>query len=186
LPYLLVDILVYGEFLPLDVTPYSEEVRVQIELHRKRYEAYKPRRAAPRGGEMGMLLDASVDYERRLASMSTSPEAAVLAESYVNQLRPCYEWEGSSECPKREAEFAATYRKENPAGAFSQYLPLLEAHRWLCTAEGYLRENKPEEAEESRARYQRALLTANGSTSVLVRTAALELSARNSCNQGGQ
>jgi hypothetical protein len=39
-----------------------------------------------------------------------------LAVAYVKRLRPCYEWEGYSGCPEREALFADEYQTAHPKG----------------------------------------------------------------------
>jgi len=129
-----------------------------------------------------MVYDAQVRYERRLVAASTSPDAHALALAYVTELQPCYEWEGFSDCPEREAMFAAKYLVSHPGGPFSQYLPLLEAHRWLCAAEAYESEKAPAEVSRSRQAYERALSVARQSSSLLVRTAAGELGARARCS----
>ncbi len=128
-----------------------------------------------------MGYDAQVRYEGRLVAASTSPGADALALEYVTEMQPCYEWEGGSDCPEREATFAARYLRSHPGGPFSQYLPLLEAHRWLCAAEAYESEKAPAEATRTRQAYDRALSTARQSSSLLVRTAAGELGARARC-----
>src|SRR6185436_7927252 len=120
---------------------YPADLRAQIEQHRKRWMAYKSPRPQPtERSERTMGIPVLVRYERRLVAVSSSPEAPALAFAYVNTVKLCYEWEGGSECPKREAQFAAEYQSAHPGGPFSAYLPLLEAHRWLCTAEGFERE----------------------------------------------
>jgi hypothetical protein len=129
-----------------------------------------------------MGIPVLVRYERRLVAVSSSPEAPALAFAYVNTVKLCYEWEGGSECPKHEAQFAAEYQSAHPGGPFSAYLPLLEAHRWLCTAEGFEREHTPDGVVDSRMRYQKALSVAKMSASALVRAAAAELDKRDRCH----
>jgi hypothetical protein len=65
--------------------------------------------------------------------------------------------------------------------AQQHFLPLLEAHRWLCAAEGYDDEKNPTGAAAARARHQAALQVATGSRDRLVRIGAAELEARGSC-----
>jgi hypothetical protein len=101
----------------------------------------------------------------------------------VDALRPCYEWEGFHDCPEREALFAERYLLDHPQSPFRDFLPLLAAHRWLCTAEGYDYEQKPAEANRARRAYENALnMSAAGSRSPLMRTAAEELKARGRCH----
>lgn len=181
--YRLIDVLVFGADLKLDLTSYPAGVRDQIEEHRRRFNAYESKRYKPIGdSELAMVFAAQSRYERRLVAISTLPGANALAMAYVTDLRPCYEWEGGSDCPEREAVFAARYQAAHPRGPFSHYLPLLEAHGWLCAAEGYESENMPGEAARSRASYKKILAVALQSASLLVRTAAQELGARDRCH----
>ena len=83
------------------------------------------------------------------------------ATRYVEALRPCYEWEGGSDCPQREALFAADYLARHPKSSFAPFLPLLAAHRWLCAAEGYDSEQAPEEGRRARDESAKALAAAD-------------------------
>ncbi len=182
-PRSLVDLLVWSADLPVDLASYPADVRSRINALRDRSASYKSQRK--KVGEDGlseMVHSARVRYERRLVAASTTAGVDAVAFAYVNDLKPCYEWEGFSDCPKREAVFAAAYQASHQDGPLASYLPLLEAHRWLCAAEGFDRERSPTEAAESRAAYGKALSVAQHSTSLLVRTAAAELGKRNSCN----
>jgi hypothetical protein len=181
--YSLLDAMVWGADLRIDTTTYAPDVKAQIEQLWQRSEAYQSKRVKPTGSsELRMVYDAQVRYERRLVAASTSPGADPLALAYVTELRPCYEWEGFSDCPEREAMFAAKYQTSHPTGPFSQYLPLLEAHRWLCAAEAYESEKAPAEAARARRAYEQALSIARQSSSLLVRTAAGELGPRARCS----
>jgi hypothetical protein len=128
-----------------------------------------------------MLYSSVVRYEGKLVAVSGDPRAPALAAAYVDSLRPCYEWEGYHECPEQEAKFAAEYQTAHPGGPFSEYLPLLEAHRWLCTVEAYEYEKQPEGAARSRRAYEQTISKARQSKSLLVRLAAERLVERNHC-----
>jgi len=128
-----------------------------------------------------MVYTAWVGYERKLAAVSGDPKAPALAAAYVDRLRPCYEWEGFHDCPEREAIFAADYQTANPGGPFSDYLPLLAAHLWLCAAEAYEYEKQPEGAARSRRAYETMVSTARQSKTLLIRLAAERLAERSSC-----
>jgi hypothetical protein len=180
--YSLVDALVWDADVKFDVTVYPRDVRAQIDQLRQRSQAYRSKRVEPSGSsELAMVYNVQVRYERRLVAASPPPGADTLAEAYVTELQPCYEWEGFSDCPEREAVFAGEYLAGHPTGPFSQYLPLLEAHRWLCAAEAYESAKAPAEAARTRLAYDRALSSARKSLSLLVRTAAGELGARARC-----
>lgn len=176
----LLDLLVWG------VEPASVPLalRAEVEGHLRRFNAYKPKPAPPvskDSREMGMVRSTRVKYERLLAAASDDVQAPALAMDYVDRLRPCYEWEGLHDCPEREAEFAANYRAEHPAGPFSAFLPLLEAHRWLCAAEAYDFEKKSSAAVRCRKAHEQALAAARRSPSKLVRAAADGLALRGRC-----
>jgi hypothetical protein len=159
--YGLLDILVWGADMKVDVAAYPPDVRADIDRLRRRSETYRSKRSKPAGSpELAMVYEAQVRYERRLIAMSTSPGADSLALAYVSELHPCYEWEGGHDCPEREAAFAAKYVATHPTGPFSQYLPLLEAHRWLCAAEAYESEKAPAEVLRTRGAYERAISSA--------------------------
>ena len=133
------------------------------------------------GGEFRMQYDAQVSYERRLVAITGDPVAVKLAADYVDQLRPCYEWEGFHDCPEREALFADEYQAAHPDGPFHEYLTLLSAHRWLCTAEAFDYEKRPADSSRSHQLYEERVARARQSPSLLIRSAADRLSARNRC-----
>jgi hypothetical protein len=179
---LLLDLLVWNAYLSVDVDAYPEDVRPDVEALIARSKAYQSARRPPSpSSEQGMVHAARVWYERRLVAMARTPEADDLAVAYVTELAPCYEWEGRSDCPAREAAFAATYRSTHRDGPFNDFLPLLEAHRWLCAAEGYDFEKDPSGAATARVRYRAARQAAAKSRDPLFRIGASELEARGSC-----
>lgn len=178
----LVDVLVWGTYMTIDPTVYSPALRGEVERHLSRSDTYRSERAQPRTSrELDMVYGAQVRYERRLVAVSGDASAHVLAVAYVDSLRPCYEWEGFHDCPEREAMFAEKYQAAHPDGPFSEYLPLLAAHRWLCTAEAYEAEQRSEDAARSRRAYEQAVLTASQSDTLLFRSAAEGLMARGRC-----
>lgn len=179
----LVDVLVWGAYLKIDPNAYSPAVKAEVERLLRRSEAYRSTRRVPTGSrEQGMGYAAQVRYERRLVALSDAPEAQTLAVAYVDSLQPCYEWERGHDCPEREALFATEYQAAHQGGPFSAYLPLLAAHRWLCTAEAYEYGKRPGDAARSRGAYEEALSIARRSTDLLIRTAAEGLTARGRCS----
>ncbi len=178
--YTLVDLLVWGSYVQIDPNAYSPAVQEEIKRHLQRSQEYRSARRSPtNSSELEMVYHAQIRYERRLVAVTDDPRAPALAAEYVDNLRPCYEWEGFADCPSREAIYASEYQAVNPTGPFSEFLPLLEAHRWLCTAETY--ENLKRSDPGSRLAYEEALRVARQSKALLVRTAAEELAARGRC-----
>lgn len=179
----LLDLLIFGNDARINPAAYPPALRAELSAHLRRFNSYRSKRTGLAStGEFGMVYSAWVLHERRLAAVSADPRAAALAVAYVSELKPCYEWEGYHDYPEREARFAASYQAAHPDGSFSAYLPLLAAHRWLCAAEGYDYEKQPAEAARSRRSYEGAIATARRSGSLLVRTAAEQLTARGSCH----
>ena len=183
--YKLLDVVVFGAYLPVDMSTYSPEVRALLEQHVRRSQAYRPRpRPAkdPKFPEMNMVYGAREDYERRMFAIAAGPGIERLAQQYVDDLRPCYEWEGLHDCPEEEAKFAEQYLAKNPRSPFREFLPLLAANRWLCAAAGYELEQQSPEAARSRRASEAPLAVALKSQSLLIRTAAQELKERGRCN----
>ena len=178
----LITLLVWGTDTKIDIDAYPPHVRQDLEQYLQRRRDYKSqRRRLTNSSELSMVHEAQVRYERRLVAVTDDPRAASLAAQYVDDLRPCYEWEGYHDCPEREASFATQYRKGHVGGPFGEFLKLLAAHRWLCAAEAYEYEKDPNGVAHSRREYDEALSLALQSTAPLVRAAAEELTARGRC-----
>jgi hypothetical protein len=178
----LLDLLVWGIHMPIDAAAYSEPIRSEVIAYRQRADAYRPSSAAPDGdGVMRMVHAARMGYERRLVAATPDPRAQALAKEYVEALSPCYEWEGMSDCPAREAQFADEYINRHVDSPLVSYLPLLAAHRWLCAAELFDFEKSPDEALSANRRYAVRLAQARRSNNILIHAAAEQLAARHSC-----
>jgi hypothetical protein len=178
----IVGLLVLSADLPIDLKAYPPDASAELQRYLQRHKAYRSKRVrSMKSGLDAMVYTAWVGYERKLAAVSGDPKAPALAAAYVDRLRPCYEWEGFHDCPEREAIFAADYQTANPGGPFSDYLPLLAAHRWLCAAEAYEYEKQPEGAARSRRAYETMVSTARQSKTLLIRLAAERLAERSSC-----
>jgi hypothetical protein len=184
--YQLLDAVVFHAFLlpPTDRATYPPDVRALLQEHARRAQAYRPRPRpadARRPGLMDMVYDARENYERRLVASANTTSVDRLAQEYVDALRPCYEWEGYHDCPEREASFAEQYLSRNPTSPFRDVLTLLAAHRWICAADGYAYEEKPDDAARSRLAGERLLAASLKAQSLLIRIAAQELRARGRC-----
>jgi hypothetical protein len=181
--YQLLDAVVFHAFLLPDASAYPPPVRALLQEHAKRAQTYRPRRR-PLGlkGAMVSVFEARENYERRLVASAGTSGVERLAQQYVDELHLCYEWEGFHDCPENEAKFAEQYLAKNPNSPFRELLPLLAANRWLCTAEGYEMEERPQDAARSRKAGAAQLGVALKSQSLLMRTAAQELRTRGRCH----
>jgi len=176
------DVLVWGTHVPIDVGAFSGALKSEIEAYLKRAAAFHSGRPAPAsGGVLEMVYAAQVSYERRLVAVTADPRAPTLAAAYVSDLKPCYEWEGYHGCPQGEAEFADRYRASHSGGPFDEYLSLLAAHRWLCAAEAFVYEQNPAEAARVRRLYELRVAEARKVRSLLVRSAADRLASKARC-----
>ena len=181
--YTLLDVVVFGAFLEVDMSAYTPAIRSLLRQHIARSKAYRPRlRPAKVSRTMDMVFAARESYERRLVAAANRPGVDRLAQQYVDELKPCYEWEGFHDCPETEAMFAERYLASNPNSPVREFLTLLAAHRWLCAAEGYDFEERPPDAARSRRAAAAPLAIALNAQSLLLRTAAQELHARNKCH----
>jgi hypothetical protein len=177
------DLIVFYADRPSEVARYPSDVRAELGRYLQRLRDYRPRPRPPRvGSEMAMVYAAREGYEAKLFAAAGVSGAERFAQEYVDDLRPCYEWEGYHECPEREAIFAERYLLSRPATPFAEVLRLLAAHRWLCTAESYQYEQQSGEAARARREYHKALETAARSKSPLMRVAAEELKSSNRCH----
>ena len=178
-----VDLMLFPAEVPINLTAYPPHVRAELQKYLQRYKSYQSKRSRPPApGLEAMVYSVWVAYERRLVAASEDPNAPALAAEYVDYLRPCYEWEGFHDCPEREARFAAEYLATNRGEPFSDYLPLLSAHRWLCAAEAYVYENNSVGAARSRRNYEVMIARARYSKAPLIRFAAERLAERNTCH----
>lgn len=181
--FLLLDSVVFSAVLPVDMSAYAPDLRSLLQQHLRRFQAYRPRQRPPKvDPESEMGYEAREGYERRLVAVTTAPGADTLAQQYVDDLRPCYEWEGFHDCPEAEAKFAGQYLAKDPNGPFAEFLPLLAAHRWICAAEGYELEERLDGAVRARRAAEGPLATALKARSLLIRTAAQELRTRKRCH----
>ena len=177
----LLDVLVFSAE-PNDTNQYPPEVREELQRYLQRFRGYRPRpRPTGLGSEMTMVYAAREGYERKIVAASELGGVEALAQEYVDRLRPCYEWEGFHDCPEREASFADEYLRQHPDAPFRDFLRLLAAHRWLCTAEGYDHARRPAGAERARREYERAVTRAGETRSAMIEVAVNELRVTNRC-----
>ena len=177
------DVVVFYADAPRDLDRYPMPVQQELQRFLERARTYRPRpRPVRLGSEMRMVYAAREAYEGKLVAAAAVAGATGLAQQYVDALRPCYEWEGFHDCPEREALFAEEHLRDRPGTPFRDFLRVLAAHRWLCTAEAYQYEQKPTEALRARRAYEEALkMAAADLRSALMAAAASELIASGRC-----
>ena len=139
--------------------------------------------------EIGMVWEKRRQYERLFNAVGVSLVAsddsdvwiAEEAADLVGGMRPCYEWEGFSDCPLREAEFAVFWMGHQPRSAFIAFLPLFAGQRLLCAAEGFDYEEAPTKAAEARRRARLLLEQAAAGRDALFSYVAKQILAEPRC-----
>lgn len=139
--------------------------------------------------EMSMAWGKRRHYERMFAAVAlpyyaTDQDELVLAEEvadFVEGMRPCYEWEGFSDCPLREAEFAEFWIRHHPHSSFAAFLPLFAGNRFLCAAEGFDHEKESAKAVDARRRATGYLTQAAGGKDPLFKLVASQMLADPKC-----
>ena len=164
----LLDALVFEPSLAFDSRAYPADLRTELDGYLLRARRNLRPDRAPDTSEVRLVQVARTRYTARLIGVG-GDDAKVLAAEYADALEPCYEWEGLHDCPEREALFADQYQAAHASGPFRSYLPLLSAHRWLCAAEAFDFEKKPDQASRSRQHYRDRLAVALKSDSAMIR-----------------
>ena len=159
------------------------------EIQRRASMAMSRLRPPPsHSGEFRMVWGKRQHYERLFNAVSTraghrDDELWVAEEvaDFVEGMRPCYEWEGFSECPWREAEFADLWLRLHPHSRVAAYLPLFAGNRWLCAADGYDLEKEPAKAADARRRATERLKQAAAGKDPLFALVAKQMLADSRC-----
>ena len=180
----LVDVVLFGVHMPIVPGSYDPPLRAEVERFVERASSHLTSRPPAQDGLERMVRTAQEGWERRLVGAASSgdpSDVAREAETYVTELRPCYEWEGMSDCPLREATFADSYAARHPDTRFQPYLTLLAAHRWLCAGEFQEFEGDAAAAAVSMKLFEQRLAVARQVPDLLVAAVAERLAQRRSC-----
>lgn len=97
------------------------------------------------------MLDKRRRMERAIVSLLDCPDAADAGAEYAAQATLCLEWEGMSDGPLREAEFAERYLEKHPQTPLRPYLLLFLGHRLLRAAEALVGEGSEVQAQKTLA-----------------------------------
>lgn len=176
-----VSALVFTAEMPKNLTPFSAPLAAQIADYQARAGAYHTKTRPLPSSDFAMVYSAWEVAERRLVAISHDPQAVALAQAYVEEARPAYEWEGYHDGPAADAIAAERYLKANPTGPFAEFLQLFAGHRWICAADAYEYEKRPADAARSREASAEHIRLARSSTNALIRSAADRIAQRPQC-----
>jgi hypothetical protein len=102
-------------------------LRGRFERFAKCHSSFKSRLPDSDDFFMNAALNHKRPLERALACLIETPGIATLAADYAAHARILYEWEGMSEAPLAEAEYAETYISENSKSPLLPYLYMFVA-----------------------------------------------------------
>lgn len=186
------DALVFGVFDAPNVEAITDPAAAArwVEVQRRAERSMSRLRPPPEpSGTMSMVWGKRQQYERLFNATAAvrgnrSDDNLWVAEEvadFVEGMRPCYEWEGSSACPHREAEFAELWLRHHPQSSFAAFLPLFAGNRFLCAAEGFDYEKEPARATDARKRGIGYLTQAAAGKDPLFKLAATQMLANPRC-----
>jgi hypothetical protein len=155
-----------------------EPLRARFTVFRDRFARFRSRLSdagLPREGPERYQLQKRRHVERAIVSLIPRGDIQALAADYAGRATIHYEWEGMSDGPLAEAEFAETTLQEQPDTPLGPYLNLFIVHR-LRYAQAFLAsEKKPEAAAAALARAEKHRAAAANDPDPLIRVAAADI-----------
>ena len=143
----------------LDRTAYarlSGPMKKRLASYEQRRTAFKSRMREPSRDlefPLNAMLDKRKGMERGIVALIDSPGIGDLAAQYASEASVFYEWEGMSEGPLSEANYAEEYMKREPKTPLRPYLLVFLLHRYRCAFECLMWEKKTDEAKDAAAKY---------------------------------
>jgi hypothetical protein len=156
----------------------SEPLRARFTTFRDRFVRFRsslPDAGLPREEPERAVLQKRRHVERAIVALIPRDGIEALAADYARQATIHYEWEGMSDGPLLEAEFAETALQQDPNAPIRPYLGLFILHR-LRYAEAFLTsEKKPAAAAAAAARSSRYRNAATTDPDPLIRALAADI-----------
>jgi hypothetical protein len=146
------------EIIDLDVENVPENLRPALVGCIKRFRSFVSR--LPKDSSeleevdafaAAAMLEKRRRMERAIVSLLDCPDAAAAAAEYAARATLCLEWEGMSDGPLREADFAERYLEQHPRTPLRPYLLLFLGHRLLRAAEALVGEGSEVQAQKTLA-----------------------------------
>ena len=143
----------------------------------RRLEEYVSRRKSFRSNLIepkDMTFPADVGFREKqwlegaIVALVDAPGIEKTAADYASKAKLYYEWEGMSDGPLGEAQFAETFLSANPATPLRSYLLLFLLHRYRCAYECLDFEKKLEGRAKVAQKYQLSLKEALESPDPLI------------------
>ena len=155
-----------------------EPLRARFTVFRERFARFKSHLSdagLPREGPERWQFQKRRHVERAIVSLIPHKDIQSLAADYARRATIHYEWEGMSDGPLAEAEFAEATLQEQPDTPLRPYLNLFLVHR-LRYAQAFLAsEKKPDAAAVAASRAAKHRAAAANDPDPLIRAVAADI-----------
>ena len=154
----------------LDTTGFPKQLQERIRSYVSRRKAFQSKLDEPENKEFPalVLLQKRRSVERAIVALVEVAGIEKMAADYASKARLYYEWEGMSDGPLGEAQFAETYLSANPATPLRPYLLLFLLHRYRCAYECLGFEKNLEGRAKAEQKYQLYLKQARANPDPLI------------------
>ncbi len=160
----------------LDVTKYPETVRDRLIEYQKRAKHFKSKFASSKGPwEQRMAFNKKIQVEQGIVSLISTKGIEDIAYQFAKNAPMSYEWEGNSDGPLNEAEFAEDYLHQNPNTPIKPYLILFLVHHYRIAFECLDFEKKFEAQANAAGKYQQYLKMARDEKDPLIGLIAADI-----------
>ena len=158
----------------------SADVKARVRNFQKRAKAFRsqlPQEKRAPGPEQ-YTHDKKIQLERGMVALIPAPGIAQQARDFALTAPLAYEWEGMSDGPLAEAEFAEQYLESHSRTPLAPYLKLFLAHRQRCAFETLTLQRKEQAAIQAAKKYRTYLASALTDPDPLVRFIAADFEKR--------
>ncbi len=153
----------------LNINAYPEAYRARLLEYRTRWKSFQSHIAVGKGSrEEQMVLKKKIQVERGIVSLVNTKGIGELAAEYADKAPISLEWEGMSDGPIGEAEYAENELDRNPQSPMKPYLVLFLLHRYRIAFECLDYEKEPETQAMVSNKYREYLKMAKADKDILV------------------
>lgn len=160
-----------------DTKALPKNIRIRVNEYIERSKKFRSQLIKPKAGEGPKLwgFRKRQVVEKAIVSLIKAEGIENIASKYAKEAVLYYEWEGMSDGPLPEAEFAEEYLKTHPETPIKPYLFLFLIHRYRCAFECLVFEKNLEAQKEASKKYQLYLKYAKESSDPLIRMIAEDI-----------
>lgn len=167
---------------PTDIKVFPEKIRSRVKIYLDRRTRFRSQLNLPKPSKQDrdyfirkVGYEKKEELERGMVSLVGRKGIESVAADYAHHAILFYEWEGFSDGPLAEAQYAENYLDKNPETPLEPYLILFLTHRYRIVFECLGYENKTQEQEKASLKYRLYLKKAKEHEDPLVRVAGQEI-----------